>query len=50
VPTISHRLHYGQSQTPVFEIVPDPTGLYRIAPPDIGLSDLATSTRCKQAA
>jgi hypothetical protein len=41
VPTISYRLHYGQSQTPVLEIIPDPTGLYRIAWPDIGLSDLA---------
>jgi hypothetical protein len=40
VPTISYRLHYGQSQTPVIEIIPDP-GLYRIAWPDIGLSDLA---------
>jgi len=43
VPTISQRLHYGQSQTPVLEIIPDPTGLYRIAWPDIGLSDLAVS-------
>jgi hypothetical protein len=24
VPTISYRLHYGQSQTPVLEIIPDP--------------------------
>jgi len=36
VPTISYRLHYGQSQTPVLEIFPDPTGLYRIAWPDAG--------------
>src|SRR5262249_35437243 len=50
VPTISYRLHYGQSQTPVLEIIPDPTGLYRIAWPDSGLSDLANLTRCKQAA
>src|SRR5262249_51928930 len=49
VPTISYRLHYGQSQTPVLEIIPDPSGLYRIAWPDIGLSDLANLTRCKQA-
>jgi len=41
VPTNSYRLHYGQSQTPVTEIVPDPSGLYRIAWPDVGLSDLA---------
>jgi hypothetical protein len=50
VPTISYRLHYGQSQTPVLEIIPDPSGLYRIAWPDIGLSDVANLTRCKQAA
>jgi len=50
VPTISYRLHYGQSQTPILEIIPDPTGLYRIAWPDLGLSDLANLTRCKQAA
>jgi uncharacterized protein (DUF2237 family) len=50
VPIISCRLHYGQSQTPVLEIIPDPSGLYRIAWPDIGLSDLANLTRCKQAA
>jgi len=50
VPTISHRLHYGQSQAPVLEIIPDPAGLYRIAWPDIGLSDVANLTRCKQAA
>ena len=50
MPTISYRLHYGQSQTPVLEIIPDPSGLYRIAWPDIGLSDLANLTRCKQAA
>jgi hypothetical protein len=41
VPTVSHRLRYAQSQTPVLEIIPDPTGLYCIAWPDIGLSDLA---------
>jgi len=35
VPTISHRLHYGQSQTPVLEIIPDPAGLYRIARRDM---------------
>jgi hypothetical protein len=50
VPTISYRLHYGQSQTQVLEIIPDPTGLYRNAWPDTGLSDLANLTRCKQAA
>jgi hypothetical protein len=50
VPIISCRLHYGQSQTPVLEIIPDPTGLYCIAWPDIGLSDVAILTRCKQAA
>jgi hypothetical protein len=50
VPIISCRPHYGQSQTPVLEIIPDPSGLYRIAWPDIGLSDLANLTRCKQAA
>ena len=37
----SFRLHYGQSRIPVLEIIPDPAGLYRIAWPDIGLSDLA---------
>jgi len=35
VPIISYRLHYRQSQTPVLEIIPDPSGLYRIAWPDI---------------
>jgi hypothetical protein len=32
---------YGQSQIPVLEIIPDPTGLYRIAWPDIGLWGLS---------
>jgi len=32
------------SQTPVLEIIPDPTGLYRIAWPYIDLSDLAVSS------
>jgi hypothetical protein len=41
VPTISYRLHYGQSQTPVLEIISDPSGLYRIAWPDIGLSEFS---------
>jgi hypothetical protein len=50
VPIISCRPHYGQSQTPVLEIIPDPTGLYCIAWPDIGLSDVAILTRSKQAA
>ena len=50
MPTTSYRLHYGQSQTPLLEIIPDPSGLYRIAWPDIGLSDLANLSRCKQAA
>ena len=45
----SYRLHYGQSQTPVLEIIPDPTDLYRIAWPDIRLSGVANLTRCKQA-
>jgi hypothetical protein len=42
IPTISYRLHCGQSQSPVLEIVPDASGLYRIAWRDIGLSDLVT--------
>ena len=50
---ISHKtyyLHRGGSKKPILEVVPDSTGLYRIAWPDIGLSETANLTRCKQAA
>jgi hypothetical protein len=49
-PSSIHRLHRGHSKKPILEIVPDSTGLYRIAWPDIGLSETANLTRCKQAA
>jgi hypothetical protein len=43
--------HRGRSRTPIVRVVPDDTsGLYRVAWPDIGLSDLGNLTRCKQAA
>ena len=45
-----HRLNHGRSTKLVLEVVPDSTGLYRIAWPDIGLSETANLTRCKQAA
>jgi hypothetical protein len=47
-----HRLHHGRSKRPILEVIPDSTstGLYRIAWPDIGLSETANLTRCKQAA
>jgi hypothetical protein len=44
-------LHRGRSRTPIVRVVPDDTsGLYRVAWPDIGLSDLGNLTRCKQVA
>ena len=44
-------LYRGQSKRPIVEVVPDSASdLYRIAWPDIGLSDRANLTRCKQAA
>ena len=45
-----YELHFGRSVRPVLRIVPDPTGLYRVEWPDIGLSDYANLARCKQAA
>jgi len=46
-----YRLHRGRSNRPILEVLPDSsTGLYRIAWPDTGLSDIANLTRCKQAA
>ena len=47
---VEHRLHCGRSQKTIVKVVPDSTGLYRIEWPDIGLSDTANLTRCKQAA
>jgi hypothetical protein len=47
---LEHRLHCGRSKKPIVKIIPDSSGLYRVAWPDIGPSDLANLTRCKQAA
>jgi hypothetical protein len=47
---LEHRLHCGRSQKPIVKIIPDSSGLYRVAWPDIGPSDAANLTRCKQAA
>ena len=47
---LTYTLHHGRSTRPVLKLVPDESGLYRIEWPDIGLSDLANLTRCKQAA
>jgi hypothetical protein len=47
---LTYTLHHGRSTRPVLRLVPDESGLYRIEWPDIGLSDLANLTRCKQAA
>jgi hypothetical protein len=46
---LTYTLHHGRSTRPVLRLVPDESGLYRIEWPDIGLSDLANLTRCKQA-
>jgi hypothetical protein len=47
----TYRLHRGRLNRSILEVVPDSsTGLYRIAWPDIGLSEPANLTRCKQAA
>jgi len=46
----AYVLHNGQSLKAIVKIVADDSGLYRIAWPDIGLSDVANLTRCKQAA
>jgi len=47
---LEHRLHCGRSKKTIVKIIPDSTGLYRIEWPDIGQSDVANLTRCKQAA
>ena len=47
---LTYTLHHGRSTRPVLRLVPDESGLYRIEWPDVGLSDLANLTRCKQAA
>jgi hypothetical protein len=47
---LEHRLHCGRSKKPIVKITPDGSGLYRVAWPDIGPSDTANLTRCKQAA
>jgi hypothetical protein len=47
----SYSLHHGRSHRVIVRVVPDyQTALYRIAWPDIGLSDIANLTRCKAAA
>jgi hypothetical protein len=47
----AYFLHRGRSKRPIVCIVPDSsTALYRIAWPDIGLSDLTNLTRAKDAA
>jgi len=48
--TIVYSLHRGRSRRVLVRVVSDPSGLYRIEWPDIGLSDLANLTRCKAAA
>ena len=47
---LEHCLHCGRSKKPIVKIIPDSSGLYRVVWPDIGLSDIANLTRCKQAA
>ena len=47
---LAHRLHCGRSKKILVKIIPDSSGLYRVVWPDIGLSDIANLTRCKQAA
>jgi hypothetical protein len=49
LPYPTYSLHRGRSQCTVVKIIPD-APLYRIEWPDIGLSDHANLTRCKQAA
>jgi hypothetical protein len=47
----TYSLHHGRSRRAIVRVVPDyQTALYRIAWPDIGLSDVANLTRCKAAA
>ena len=48
--TIVYSLHSGRSRRALVRVVLDCCGLYRVAWPDIGLSDLANLTRCKAAA
>ena|SRR5215469_16381309 len=49
--TNRYRLHRGRSKKPILEVVADSEqGLWRIAWPDIGLSDLTNLTRAKAAA
>jgi hypothetical protein len=46
-----YSLHRGRSKRLIVHIAPDhSTGLYRIAWPDIGLSDVTNLTRAKDAA
>jgi hypothetical protein len=47
----TYSLHRGRSHRVVVSLVPDTaSGLYRIAWPDIGLSDITNLTRAKAAA
>jgi transposase-like protein len=48
--SIVYSLHRGRSHRTLVRVIPDCCGLYRVAWPDIGLSDLANLTRCKAAA
>ena len=48
--SIVYSLHRGRSRRALVRVVLDCCGLYRVAWPDIGLSDLANLTRCKAAA
>src|SRR6516164_6451733 len=49
--TNRYRLHRGRSKKPILELVVDSEqGLWRIAWPDIGLSDRTNLTRAKAAA
>ena len=46
----AYALHYGRTRNALVEIVADGNGLYRIAWPDIGLSEPVNLTRAMQAA
>lgn len=48
--TQAYALYYGRARTPIVEIVADGNGLYRIAWPDIGLSEPVNLARAMQAA
>jgi hypothetical protein len=47
---LQYSLHCGRSNKPVVAVIPDRSGLFRIAWPDIAPSDVANLSRCKEAA